>query len=204
MSLLKHLPVRLTTYTDYSLRVLMYLAVRHDGGEVATIDEISCSYQISKNHLTKVVHQLSVNGFIQTVRGRNGGARLAREPRQISVGQVVRMCEPDLAVVECHEPGKENICAISQACNLKSGFRRAMEAFMMELDRITLADAISAPSVAASLLGLDLQPQRIVPIQTLAARAARKALPAPLSATAAAAKTVVRRPARKRVPRPAA
>lgn len=156
--------MRLMTYTDYTLRVLMYLTVRYKSGELTTISEISKSYDISRNHLTKIVYQLSVNGLIDTTRGRSGGARLTRDPSQISVGQVVRLCEPDFAVVECHEPGKENLCALWQACNLKVGFRRAMDAFLMELDRITLADAVTSHSVAASLLGVSDLRARTIPI----------------------------------------
>lgn len=146
--------MRLTTYTDYTLRVLMYLAVRHQSGERVTIDEIARSYRISRNHLMKIVHQLSVNGFIETTRGRHGGALLARDPRTISVGQIVRLCEPDFSVVECHEAGRELQCSIMPACNLKAGFRRAVDAFLLELDRISLADAITLPAMAASLLGV--------------------------------------------------
>jgi Rrf2 family nitric oxide-sensitive transcriptional repressor len=171
-------PVRLTTYTDYSLRVLMYLSVRHASGELSTIDGISRSYGISKSHLMKIVHQLALSGLLSTTRGRSGGVRLAREPGEISIGQVVRLCEPDFAVVECHEPGKEEVCALWQACNLKPAFRRAMDAFLLELDRMTLADAVVAPTVAASLLGFQLAPgQRIVPIKTVPSRAPHAAPP---------------------------
>jgi Rrf2 family nitric oxide-sensitive transcriptional repressor len=160
--------MRLTTYTDYSLRVLMYLSVRHASGELTTIDEISRSYSISKNHLMKIVHQLSLAGIVETTRGRKGGVRLALDPREISIGQVVRMSEPDFAIVECHEAGKEQLCALWQACNLKAGFRRAADAFLLELDRLTLADAIGAPSVAASLLGMGTRAERVITIRAAA------------------------------------
>lgn len=160
--------MRLTTFTDYTLRVLMFLTVKHQTGELATIDEISRSYDISRNHLTKIVHHLSLTGFIETTRGRSGGARLARQPSEISIGQVVRLCEPDFAVVECHEDGKHDICAIWQACNLKSAFRRAVDAFLLELDKLTLAEAVSAPSVAASLLGLPTGVFKSIPIRASA------------------------------------
>ena len=156
--------MRLTTYTDYTLRVLMYLSVRNPS-ELTTIDEISRSYGISKSHLMKIVHQLSLHGMVETTRGRNGGVRLARHPSEISVGQVVRLSEPDFSVVECHEEGKEHICALWQACNLTAAFRRAMDAFLLELDRLTLADAVSAPTVAASLLGIETQSFRGIPIK---------------------------------------
>jgi Rrf2 family nitric oxide-sensitive transcriptional repressor len=146
--------MRLTVYTDHALRVLMYLSVKYGSGEVSTIDEIAEAYAISRNNLTKIVHELSRHGVIETVRGRAGGARLARDPRRISIGEVVRIAEKDFAVVECHAEGSEANCAISAACNLKRGLGRAMEAFMKELDRLTLADALTAPAAAAQLLGI--------------------------------------------------
>jgi len=178
--------MRLTVYTDYTLRVLMYLAVKYDEGGVATIDEIARAYDISRNHLTKIVNELAQRGVIETVRGRSGGARLLRPPQQISVGEIVRLAEKDFAIVQCHDNEREPDCAIYEACNLKRGLRRAMEAFMLELDRMTLADAITAPSVAAPLLGLALgeaAPRRAIPI-TPAAKAARPAKPAVAAAPA--------------------
>lgn len=150
--------MRLTLYTDYTLRVMIYLALRYEGGEVTTVDEMAQAYGISRNHLTKIVNELSQSGFIETTRGRAGGARLARAPHRISLGEVVRMAEKDFAVVQCHDPGLEADCAVFQACNLKRGLRRAMDAFMQELDKLTFADAVSAPTVAASLLGIDGEP----------------------------------------------
>jgi Rrf2 family nitric oxide-sensitive transcriptional repressor len=98
------------------------------------------------------VHELAQNGFIVTTRGRTGGACLARLPNQISIGELVRMAEKDFAVVACHAAPREVNCAIMPACNLKNGLRRAVEAFLFELDKMTLQDAIITPSVAASLL----------------------------------------------------
>ena len=155
--------MRLTLYTDYTLRVMMYLAVAHPTGRVATIDDIAGAYRISRNHLTKIVHELSQTGFIVTTRGRAGGARLARPPARISIGQIVRMAERDFAVVACHDTAAPVDCAILPACNLKRGLARAVDAFMAELDRMTLADAILAPSVAASALGLAASPLVFVP-----------------------------------------
>ena len=91
--------MRLTDYTDYSLRTLMYLGLNRNG--LVTIQEIADTYGISKNHLMKVVHQLGVAGMVDTVRGRNGGLRLKKEPEDINLGQVVRGTEPDLTMVEC-------------------------------------------------------------------------------------------------------
>jgi Rrf2 family transcriptional regulator, nitric oxide-sensitive transcriptional repressor len=150
--------MRLTVYTDYTLRVMMYLAVKHRDGGMATIDEIARAYDISRNHLMKIVNELSQNGFIETLRGRSGGARLARPPREISIGAVVRMAEKDFAVVACHDPENPHHCVIFEACNLKRRMARAMDAFMGELDSMTLDEAIAAPTVAASLLGFAPQP----------------------------------------------
>jgi len=146
--------MRLTVYTDYTLRVMIYLSLKYDSGAVATIDEMARAYGISRNHLMKIVNELSQSGFIETTRGRSGGARLARAPNRISLGEVVRMAEKDFAVVQCQDVAFEADCAVFQACNLKRGLRRAMDAFMQELDKMTFAEAVSAPTVAESLLGL--------------------------------------------------
>jgi Rrf2 family nitric oxide-sensitive transcriptional repressor len=146
--------MRLTVYTDYTLRVLMYLALRYPSGELATIEQIATAYGISRNHLTKIVHQMGLHGLIATVRGRAGGMRLARPPAEISVGEVVRLAEEDFNLVLCHAEGAESSCAVFPVCNLKRGLRRALDAFMRELDAMTLQDAVGAPDAAASLLGL--------------------------------------------------
>jgi Rrf2 family nitric oxide-sensitive transcriptional repressor len=177
--------MRLTVYTDYALRVLMYLSVKYGDGEVATIDEIAQAYGISRNHLTKIVHELARHGVIETVRGRAGGTRLARDPRRISIGEVVRIAEKDFAVVECHDVKREPDCAIFAACNLKRGLSRAMDAFMRELDGLTLADAISSPASAAPLLSITRTApagRRTIPITAPPARskpATQRARPAP-------------------------
>ena len=156
--------MKLTVYTDYTLRVLMYLSLRHESGALTTIDEIAAAYDISRSHLMKIVHQMGAAGLLETVRGRSGGVRLARDPAAISIGMVVRIAEGDFELVECFEAGKEHSCAISPACNLTRGLRRALDAFMLELDRMTLRDAVAAPSVAASLLGIDGDQRRIIPL----------------------------------------
>ena len=147
--------MRLTVYTDYTLRVMMYLATSYPRAGVVTIVEIARAYGISRSHLMKIVNELSQNGFVDAVRGRAGGVRLARPPHEISVGQLVRMAEKDFAVVPCHEEGTDSHCAILPACNLKRGMRRAVDAFMRELDKMTLAETITAPSVAVSLLQIE-------------------------------------------------
>ena len=153
--------MRLTVYTDYTLRVMIYLTLKYQGGEVATIDEMAQAYGISRNHLMKIVNELSQNGFIETTRGRAGGARLARAPERISLGEVVRMAEKDFYVVQCQDASMESDCAVFQACNLKRALHRAVDAFMEELDKVTFDEAVGAPTVAASLLGMTVDPIRV-------------------------------------------
>lgn len=146
--------MHLTVYTDYTLRVMMYLALKYPDGGVATIDDIAGAYGISRNHLTKIIHELSQLGLIETTRGRAGGARLGRAPEEISVGEIVRVAEKDFAVVRCHDTSVAHDCAIFPACNLRHRLYRAVDAFLRELDTMTLREAIAAPTVAASVLGL--------------------------------------------------
>lgn len=130
--------MHVTRYTDYSLRVLIYLAVQ--GDQLATIQEIADSYGISKNHLMKVVHQLNKNGYIETVRGKNGGMRLHMAPADINVGVLVRETEQDLNLVECFS--SKDACRISPVCGLKGMFGEALDAFLKVLDQYTLEDVI--------------------------------------------------------------
>jgi Rrf2 family nitric oxide-sensitive transcriptional repressor len=146
--------MHLTTYTDYSLRVLIYLGVRSD--ELVTIRQISDHYGISNNHLLKVVHQLGLQGFIETVRGRNGGLRLARPASQIVIGDVVRKMEQDMALVHCFasngtaERGTD--CKIVSACVLKGVLNKALLAFLEVLDQHTLAELVVPKAKLAELL----------------------------------------------------
>ena len=128
--------MRITSYTDYSLRVLIYLAL--NGGQRCTVREIAEAYGISRNHLTKVVHQLQRHGYIHTTRGKRGGLTLARPPAGINVGAVVRDMEPDTALVECFGP--DGRCVITPHCHLKSILYDAQQAFQAVLDGYTLAD----------------------------------------------------------------
>jgi Rrf2 family transcriptional regulator, nitric oxide-sensitive transcriptional repressor len=159
--------MRLTTYTDYTLRVLIYLTLKYKSGEKTTIQEIADSYEISRNHLMKIVHELSQHGIIETSRGRAGGLWLARAPAHITVGEVVRLVEPDMAIVQCHEVGQEQTCAAWRACNLTRGFRRALDAFLRELDAITMEDAVTVPRFAATVLGLGADGRKVVPLAVI-------------------------------------
>jgi Rrf2 family nitric oxide-sensitive transcriptional repressor len=143
--------MRLTQYTDYSLRVLMYLGLK--GDKLATINEIADRYGISENHLMKVVHQLGREGFVHTVRGRNGGMRLAVAPKDINIGDVVRKCEDDLRIVECFD-AKTSTCPISNVCGLAGLLDDALEAFLTTLDKKTLADILKASPMIAPVLQL--------------------------------------------------
>ncbi|KXS53083.1 MAG: DNA-binding transcriptional regulator (yjeB) [Marinobacter sp. T13-3] len=133
--------MHITRYTDYSLRVLIYLAA--EGDRLATIQEIADSYQISKNHLMKVVHQLNKKGYIETVRGKNGGMRLHMAPEDINIGILIRETEQDLNIVECFS--SKNACKITPVCGLKGMFNEALKAFLEVLDKYTLADVIRDP-----------------------------------------------------------
>ena len=133
--------MRLTLYSDYSLRVLLYLASKED--ETVTITELADFYKISRNHLVKVVHNLGLNGYILTTRGRHGGIKLARTAKEIPLGQVVRSTEPDFDLLECFNPATDQ-CVITRACSLKSVLFNAQKNFLGVLDQYTLADIAKA------------------------------------------------------------
>jgi Rrf2 family nitric oxide-sensitive transcriptional repressor len=133
--------MRLSTFTDYSLRVLMYLGVNDN--RLATIAEIASGYGISENHLMKVVHQLGKAGYIETVRGKGGGIRLARLPSAISLGEVIRQTETDFDLVECF--ASESACCLQTACRLQPILNEARQALFQVLDRYTLADLLKQP-----------------------------------------------------------
>jgi len=130
--------MHITRYTDYSLRVLMYVALK--GESLSTIREISEAYGISRNHLMKVVQELNSKGYLHAIRGKNGGLRLAGPASDINIGRLVRDTEQDLALVECFNGGQN--CVITPACELKNVFARALEAFFSVLDQYTLADLL--------------------------------------------------------------
>ena len=126
--------MKLTLYTDYALRALMHLAAKPE--RLASISEIASTYRISHNHLTKVVHDLRKAGFIDAVRGRSGGVRLARPASEITVGAVVRHTEGGFDLVDCGS------CVIAPACSLTAALHRALAAFMDVLDGYSLADLV--------------------------------------------------------------
>jgi len=130
--------MRLTTFTDYSLRVLIYVAARP--ATRATIGEIATSFGISEHHLTKVVHSLGKSGFLVNVRGRGGGLTLARAPREINIGAVVRVTEGAAQPAECFAPDSQ--CTIARVCKLRGVLSEAVDAFYGILDRYTLDDLV--------------------------------------------------------------
>ena len=148
--------MRLTIYTDYALRVLMYLAVKDNG--LASTSEIAASYGISRNHLMKVAYDLGAAGYIETVRGRRGGLRLAKAVDSIRLGEVVRRTEPDLALVICLPPLDEP-CAIRRCCILRGALQRACAAFLDVLDDYSLADLVRPDVRLRSLLSIAPRPR---------------------------------------------
>jgi len=131
--------MQLTFYTDYSLRVLIYLGMHP--GEQITIKELSAAYGISYNHLVKVVHHLGQKGYVHTIRGKSGGMRLGKPADEIVIGEVVRQTEPHMDLLECFEE-QTNTCPIAAACALKHVFYQARKAFVDVLDSYTLADVL--------------------------------------------------------------
>ena len=168
--------MRLTNYSDYALRSLIYLAVKPDQHSLANISDIANSYNISKSHLTKIIHQLGQLGYIDSVRGKNGGIRLACAPKDINLGVLIKQIEPDFALVECfatqlpngeRQPHSKGLpitlidesasiskvgCVISPVCQLKGVFFEALTAFIAVLERYTLADLMNNEAELAALL----------------------------------------------------
>lgn len=130
--------MRLTTMTDYSLRLLMYVAQRPE--RLCTIAEVAHAYEISEAHLMKVTHQLGLGGWLETVRGKGGGMRLAAAPGDINLGAVVRSIEPDFFLVDCL--GSDASCLLTGSCRLTGIVSDALQSFMQHLDGHTLADLL--------------------------------------------------------------
>ena len=140
--------MRLTYFSDYAFRVLMYLAITPD--RRCTIREISEAYGISRAHLMKVVNLLTREGLVTAQRGPSGGLTLARPANEIRLGDVVRKTEDDLGLVECFRP--ENTCRLTPSCVLAPALSRALQAFLAELDKQTIADLVQKSQVLRRLL----------------------------------------------------
>jgi Rrf2 family nitric oxide-sensitive transcriptional repressor len=161
--------MKLTTFTDYSLRVLIYLAAQP--GQRATIGQVAAAYQVSENHLVKVVHFLGKQGWLTNVRGKGGGLELALPPERIGVGQVVRQTEGVAVVAEClGETGGD--CCLAPSCRLKGVLGEAITAFYGVLDRYTLADLVSNRQQLARILFIDKPPAHQAPVRKAPARRA--------------------------------
>ncbi|MCA1178820.1 MULTISPECIES: nitric oxide-sensing transcriptional repressor NsrR [unclassified Pantoea] len=126
--------MQLTSFTDYGLRALIYMATLPEGKQT-NITEVTDTYGVSRNHMVKIINQLSRAGFVAATRGKNGGIRLGMDPEKIVIGQVVRRMEP-LQLVNCEE------CAITPACRLRKALHDAVQLFLKELDNYTLADLV--------------------------------------------------------------
>jgi len=140
--------MRLTNFSDYSIRVLLYLTIHNE--KLIQIQEIADAYSISKNHLMKIIYQLGKQGYIETIRGRNGGIRLAKQPDEINLGALIRDTEEDFNVVECFSKD-HNTCPIASICTLKGVLNQALAAFFQVLDGYTLQD-VSENKIDLSLL----------------------------------------------------
>jgi Rrf2 family nitric oxide-sensitive transcriptional repressor len=147
--------MRLMVYTDYALRLLMYLALKEP--EPATIAEVATRLQVSKNHLMKVAYQLGLAGYVRTQRGRSGGLRLARPPAEIRLGDVVRHTESDMALVPCFAP-IDAPCAFLPDCGLRMALKEALAAFTQVLDQHSLAGLVERSGAIRDLLRMDHGP----------------------------------------------
>jgi Rrf2 family nitric oxide-sensitive transcriptional repressor len=136
--------MRLTRYTDYAMRVLLYLGARPE--RLCSIAEIARAYDISQNHLMKIVNDLAREGYIESVRGRFGGIRLGRPASDINIGEVIRHSEEGFDLVDCAS------CVIAPACGFSGALHEALAAFMAVLDRYTLADLTAQPLAIRALL----------------------------------------------------
>lgn len=142
--------MRLTQWTDYTLRVLMYCAACQNRVQPVTITEIAERHDISRSHLTKIVHALATLKLLDTTRGRGGGLRLSKPPQLIRLGDIVRASETDFNMVECFDP-IHNKCKISAHCGLKGVLHEATQSYFSVLDKVTLADLASCENTTIAM-----------------------------------------------------
>ena len=164
--------MRLTQFSDYALRVLMYAAEHSD--RLVTISELADFHHISRSHLTKVVVHLSGSGYLQSVRGRGGGLRLAHDAAAIRIGEVLRGTEEDFRLVECFDRSTD-ACVLTPHCRLAKALKIALDGFFAQLDSLTLAELRAAPSRQQTITVLQRKPA--------AAKSAKPAKPAALALT---------------------
>jgi len=172
--------MRLTQWTDYTLRVLMYCAATEGREQPVTITEVAEGYGISRSHLMKIVQELSARGLLETTRGRGGGIRLMKPASTINIGAVVRATETDFNLVECFDPATDQ-CRLSNNCRLKGVLWRAMQAYLAVLDGVTLADLMGPPARReasdAQMLAQDLVPVPVALPRNAGARRPQLAVP---------------------------
>jgi Rrf2 family nitric oxide-sensitive transcriptional repressor len=147
--------VRLTQFSNFAIRVLMYAGLK--GHRPSAVPEMARAYGVSYDHLKKAAAELCRLGYLETVRGRSGGFRLARAPEEIRIGDVIRRTERDVVLVECFDAAT-NTCPLLAPCRLRVALGEALAAFFAVLDRYTLADLIGAPNELAPALGLSIGP----------------------------------------------
>ncbi|AYV11819.1 MULTISPECIES: Rrf2 family transcriptional regulator [Shewanella] len=140
--------MQLTRYTDFGIRTLMYLAIQPERETLFRIAEITEVFDLSPNHVSKIVHHLGKLGYLQTIRGKSGGFRLGMAPEKINVGELVRALENSLAPIDCSKP----YCRLTPACQLKGVLAQAVNAYLAVLDRYTLADIVSNQQELRALL----------------------------------------------------
>lgn len=139
--------MQLTLHTDFSLRVLIFLSLQ-ENDSLVTIDDVARHFTIAKNHLTKIVHKLVQNGYVKSVRGKNGGICLARSTKSMILGKIVRDMENNTEVVNCLKPA----CPLHAHCELKRVLNEAQQAFFTTLEQYTLADICKQPQKIRNLL----------------------------------------------------
>ena len=184
--------MRLTQWTDYSLRVLMYCAACDGREHPPTVNEIAEAHGISRSHLTKIVMILASCGWIATTRGRGGGLRLLKPANELTLGEIVRQTETDLTLVECFDK-KNNTCRLDGYCRLKDALYKAMKGFFDVLDGVTLADLL-AP-VATSKAHAGLLPH-LIPIQVASLKMPKKAAASTARVAPAKRPPAARKPAK--------
>ncbi|MDX2287855.1 MAG: Rrf2 family transcriptional regulator [Hyphomicrobiaceae bacterium] len=144
--------MRLTSFSNYALRTLMFAALK--GDRLSTTDEISRAYRFPRPNVVKCVHLLGQWGYLENVRGRGGGFRLARPASEIIVGEVVRRTESRLDILECFSP-ETNTCPLIEICALKVTFTKALQAFLRTLDQVSIADVTTRQALLAAKLGIE-------------------------------------------------
>lgn len=151
--------MQLTQFTDYSLRALIYIALRK---ESCTIKDITEAYGISNNHMVKIIHNLAKLGLIKTIRGKNGGILMAAQSEAINLGQLIAQLEPHFDLVPCFNKEKAN-CCIAPVCKLRGVLHEAQAAFMSVLKHYTLADVLHNPNELSVFLNIKLEGSRVKP-----------------------------------------